>query len=236
MDIIKRNFLRLLRAAIFDKREPLEPMSAWKWNQLYKMTNRHHVEPWIDEGIGKYQGDFFLPRSSEQTRFQLISADVSDENTDTGLPELSNPILSQRLEQLRQEHGTSDATFELLTRLLNMACHIFQKGLSLRQIILLGTYLHTTKDPLDYEVLNSWLRQLRMVRTAQLAGSLLAELLGMDDEEIAFTDVRHTKRTHQIADELLDSDSTHRYVRYFPEEALTHFTANIVQNLKDIEE
>lgn len=36
MDIIQRNFLKLLKCGAFGQREQLEPMSAWKWKRLYQ--------------------------------------------------------------------------------------------------------------------------------------------------------------------------------------------------------
>ena len=35
MDIVKRNFFRLLRSGAYDSDEQIEPMSAFKWQKLY---------------------------------------------------------------------------------------------------------------------------------------------------------------------------------------------------------
>ncbi|MCR5680215.1 MAG: nucleotidyltransferase family protein [Prevotella sp.] len=60
MDIISRNFFRLLRAGVFDQQEQIEPMSAWKWRQTFRIATAHNVEAMLYDGIKKCSGQFFL--------------------------------------------------------------------------------------------------------------------------------------------------------------------------------
>ena len=60
MDVITRNFFRLLRAGVFDQQEQIEPMSAWKWRQTFRMATAHHVEALLHDGIDVCSGQFFL--------------------------------------------------------------------------------------------------------------------------------------------------------------------------------
>lgn len=60
MDIIQRNFFRLLRSGTFGDGEPVEPMSAWKWNRLYQTSLMHGVGALVADGIKHHADDFFL--------------------------------------------------------------------------------------------------------------------------------------------------------------------------------
>ena len=55
--------MRLLRSGAFGKHEELEPMSEWKWQQLYQISMIHGVTPWIADGIRQMSDDFFLQLS-----------------------------------------------------------------------------------------------------------------------------------------------------------------------------
>lgn len=59
-DVIIRNMERLIACSSDSDREPIEPMSAWKWRKLYKIANKYDIVPWIAEGIRAYEGDFFM--------------------------------------------------------------------------------------------------------------------------------------------------------------------------------
>ena len=49
MDIIKRNFFRILQNTVFGMSEEIEPMSKYKWNVLAKLAETH--------GLGEYFAD-----------------------------------------------------------------------------------------------------------------------------------------------------------------------------------
>lgn len=60
MDIIRRNFFRLLRAGVFDSEEQIEPMSAWKWRKTYELAVQTNLSPLLYDGVQACQGQFFL--------------------------------------------------------------------------------------------------------------------------------------------------------------------------------
>lgn len=60
LDVIQRNFLRLLRCATFGNIETIEPMTPWKWQRLYNMSLLHGVTGLVYDGIQRCSGDFFL--------------------------------------------------------------------------------------------------------------------------------------------------------------------------------
>lgn len=59
-DIIIRNLFRLLRTGAFGESEPIEPMSQWKWGQLYQYGLKHNVLALLNEGTKLCQDQFFL--------------------------------------------------------------------------------------------------------------------------------------------------------------------------------
>jgi hypothetical protein len=65
MDIISRNFFRLLRAGAFDEEEQIEPMSAWKWRRTYQYALMHGVSALLYDGIEKCSDQFFMQLQPE---------------------------------------------------------------------------------------------------------------------------------------------------------------------------
>ncbi len=83
MDIILRNLQRLVFSDQFYGQEAIEPMSAWKWNQLYKFTIDFGVGPWVADGFRRYGDDFFLKTSdSLREQFLLLGGQRDEENLD----------------------------------------------------------------------------------------------------------------------------------------------------------
>lgn len=60
MDIITRNFFRLLRAGTFGEKEEIDPMSAWKWQRVYQFSVMHEVTALLYDGIGLCSNQFFM--------------------------------------------------------------------------------------------------------------------------------------------------------------------------------
>ena len=264
MDIIQRNFLRLLRCGAFGKTEPIEPMSHWKWNRLYQISQIHGVTPWIRNGIRRCQNDFFLQMPPSLR--QHFEEDQTSTREEQGPEELTNPMLNRKLQQLAEESGSEDPTFNLLLRLIHIARNIMTQGISLRQLVMLGIYLRTTKDTIEYEVLKTWIHRLDMGRMARLEGSMLMELFDFTEQEIRFTDATVDKKTRKAIDDIFQlteknaadwyftqgqsifvrsSDSrammwhvkqSARYMRYYPMEAVTNFIRNFTHSMSHIEE
>jgi hypothetical protein len=60
MIITQRNFFRLLRAGTFDSEEEIEPMSGWKWRQVFVWGRKLGVNPLLYDGVQKCNGQFFM--------------------------------------------------------------------------------------------------------------------------------------------------------------------------------
>ena len=72
MDIIIRNLLRLVNSDS-EEREPIEPMTEWKWQRLYQLSREYGIEAWVADGMRAYADDFFL-NPSPILRQQLLNA------------------------------------------------------------------------------------------------------------------------------------------------------------------
>lgn len=82
-DVILRNLERLIYCNPQGEQEPIEPMSAWKWNKLYQLTTKYHIGPWVADGIRCYEGDFFLNISPALLqKFMELPTEKMPENLD----------------------------------------------------------------------------------------------------------------------------------------------------------
>lgn len=265
MDIIQRNFLSLLRCGAFDAHEQTEPMSEWKWNKLYQYSQIHGVTPWIADGIRKRSDDFYLQQVSP-TLLQKFYEDTTARTEERQNEELTNPLLNRKLQKLAEEAGPQDSTFSLLLDIIAIARNILTQGISLRQLIALGTTVRSHNRSIIYEVLTTWIAQLHMQQMAKLEGALLMELFDFDADEIRFTEASVTDKTKQVVQDIFqmtqknasewyftqgrsifvrtnDSDAmmwhvkhSAKYMHYYPSEAVTNFFRNFTHSLSHIEE
>ena len=57
MNILQRNFFRLLRSGALNEYESLEPMSLYKWQQLAKLVERQGVAEIAVKGLRNHTFD-----------------------------------------------------------------------------------------------------------------------------------------------------------------------------------
>lgn len=140
MNVTLRNFFRLLRAGAFGQQEQLEPLSAWKWKQLYRVAQMHGVTAYVDKGFERLQGQFFLQlpadlRDGKKTK-ELTIADEERK--------LTNPLLKKELKRIQSEEqadGGNSPTLELLNRLTSITTTTLSVGVPLRQLVELCLFL-----------------------------------------------------------------------------------------------
>ena len=65
MTVTERNFFRLLLSGTFGSKEPLEPMSPWKWKRLHQLSLMHGVAALVYDGLARKE-EFFLQLPQEQ--------------------------------------------------------------------------------------------------------------------------------------------------------------------------
>ena len=195
MDIIKRNFFRLLRSGAFNEQEALEPMSAFKWRRLYQMVEAQQVVPAFAKGAYNNGHDETLNIPDDLLKV------IGNKNRDDLMPqasffaerpELRNMILNRKLKKIykneRHSIDTSVETMELLTIIINNVNNMLNKGLCMGGIIQLGVYLRNKGHLVDFIKLETWLKQLHMQRMAQLQGSILMAVFGFEQDELPFVE------------------------------------------------
>ena len=220
MNIIKRNFLQLLRLGAFGENEVIEPMSKFKWEVIFHIANIHNVVGVIFDGIAKNkENEALIPQDiilkykkilDEEgygIKAQATGSRPSVQLPDAGLSHMCNGFLTARLKRIREnEPQSADASVETL----NMLDIIVQAtectmtyGLSFATILRIGIYLRVDGDKIDFVKLENWLRKLNLTRMAQLEGSILIDIFGFEMDEIPFVN-KMEPSAHKIAIEALE--------------------------------
>ena len=159
MNIINRNFFRILRAGALDENEPLEPMSEFKWNRLFQMIKSQNVSAIALEGIQARRDDENNNIPSELVA-ELQASVYEAPKTKTQhahsfeVPSLSNPILDHKLKKIfnneRHSIDTNIDSLRLLGIIIDNVQTILNKGMSLGGVLELGKFLRTMGDKVDF--------------------------------------------------------------------------------------
>ena len=263
MNIITRNFFRLLRSGALNEYEPMEPMSAFKWRRLDQMVHAQHVERAALKGIKNHQFDEMMN----------IPEDLANQTPDNSAhqeePRLSNHYLNFRLSRIenaeRHAIDTNVAALNVLKIIVGNVSSMLNHGTMLSGIIELGSYLRNKGDKVDFVKLDTWLGKLQLRRMAQLQGSMLMSVFNFEQDELPF--VRHVEAaanklvlrsvTHsasdtaeewhfrQLSSGFVQNNSallrrnlrrSLRYITYAPLETVSNFFNNFARSLQEIEE
>ena len=263
MNIITRNFFRLLRSGALNEYEPMEPMSAFKWRRLDQMVHAQHVERAALKGIKNHQFDEMMN----------IPEDLANQTPDNSAhqeePRLSNHYLNFRLSRIenaeRHAIDTNVDALNVLKIIVGNVSSMLNHGTMLSGIIELGSYLRNKGDKVDFVKLDTWLGKLQLRRMAQLQGSMLMSVFNFEQDELPF--VRHVEAaanklvlrsvTHsasdtaeewhfrQLSSGFVQNNSallrrnlrrSVRYITYAPLETVSNFFNNFARSLQEIEE
>ena len=263
MNIITRNFFRLLRSGALNEYEPMEPMSAFKWRRLDQMVHAQHVERAALKGIKNHQFDEMMN----------IPEDLANQTPDNSAhqeePRLSNHYLNFRLSRIenaeRHAIDTNVDALNVLKIIVGNVSSMLNHGTMLSGIIELGSYLRNKGDKVDFVKLDTWLGKLQLHRMAQLQGSMLMSVFNFEQDELPF--VRHVEAaanklvlrsvTHsasdtaeewhfrQLSSGFVQNNSallrrnlrrSLRYITYAPLETVSNFFNNFARSLQEIEE
>lgn len=97
LNVIERNFFRLLRSGSFGDNEAVEPLSPWKWKRIYQLSLMHGVAAIVYDGIQNHSNDFFmqLPKALlEEWKQTTTNIETSNQQIDKTIGELLS-ILNQ---------------------------------------------------------------------------------------------------------------------------------------------
>lgn len=192
MDVIQRNFFRILSSGAFNSQSNIEPMSPFKWRRLMQMVDAQQVIPVFVKGISKHSLDegLRLPDSI----IADIKARMNDNRTLSGkVPEkvkLSSRLLNHRLKGIihNELHSidTSIEALDILKLIVSNSQSMLTRGMNLDGIITLGQYLRTRGDKVDFVKLDAWLSSLMLHPMAELQGNILISVFGFDEDELPF--------------------------------------------------
>ena len=217
MNIIQRNFFRLIKCGVYGTAETLEPMSLHKWDKLYQMAQLHNVQPFVYQGLCKCKDQFFLRLSPAQWHKWEVAhfqqQQDADEEELLRPYKLTNPILNRQLQLILDDEQSDVSTRLMLVQIIRIARHILNEGLPLRLLIDLGVNLRDNTDKVDYQELNGWLARLHFQQMAQLEGALLIELFGFTIADIPFAGDNIDKNANLVAREL--AEYTNRPQEFF---------------------
>ena len=192
MDIIQRNFFRILCSGAFGTQSNLEPMSPFKWRRLMQMVEAQQVMPVFVSGIVKHTSDEGLNLPDDV--IGDIKARMSERKALAArIPKtarLSSTFLNRRLKNLMyNELHSIDTSVEALDMLKLIVANsevMLTRGMNLGGIITMGEYLRTRGDKVDFVKLDGWLTALQLHGMAELQGNVLISVFGFEQDELPF--------------------------------------------------
>ena len=230
MNIIQRNFFRLIRCGEFSKQEQIEPMSVCKWNKVYQLALMHQVVPSVYAGIQQCRDQFFLHLTEKQMKeWEKANSEAGktnhqeEENELLRADHLTNPLLNKKLQDILDDEQTDFATRQLLLIIIHITRHILNEGVPVYQLVQLGKYLTAEGHRVDFLTLNQWLKKLGFTPMAQLEGALLIQMFGFSKEEVPFLTGEPDKRVERVALELTEFTNTRAEEFYFSQDSESVF-------------
>lgn len=198
------------------------------------------------------------------------------------MQQLTNRWLNRKLQEIvEQEIRNNDSsyieilniraevlppTLSMLHSLIRITRYILNEGISMKQLVDLGTYLRKAGHRVDYVKLQEWLRQLGMQNMARLIGGMMTRLFAFDEDELPFVSGKPDEDIKNIIDEMFHLADTHndswyftqgknifvrtnnsnammwqvkhsaKYFRYYPNETVTNFITTFAHSVSHIEE
>ena len=263
MDITTRNLFRLLRAGILGRQETVEPMSAWKWGQVYHLSMVHGLEAETWKGITLLQQQFFM-RLTDELRAQWEKSALNAHHAPaTPIPSR----LKKKLGRIEEDAPhNADSTFSVLRAMVTLSQSLLTADRWVRQLLSLAAMLTADGLRLDREQLEEWVKELHMERMVQLEGVLLTQLVDISEERLPFKITLSEEDRNQMLEEIVATiaATTHqwqfsqggnifvhnssssamywqarhsiRYLKYHPTASISSFFTSFVQSLTNIEE
>lgn len=224
INIIQRNFFRLLRSGAFESKEQIEPMSVYKWQKLFQLSLMHDVAGFAYDGLMRCKDQFFVHLTDSQwkqwenTINDMRKSPHNDDGEDDEFlraDHLTNPILNRKLQSILDDENSDIKSRQMLLMIIRVSRHILNEGLPVRQLIELGTFLRTDGNGCDATMLEQWIKSLKLQPVACLEASLLIMLLGFSREEISFVGDKDDKNLGHIAQDLIEFTNTRAKDFYF---------------------
>ena len=217
MNIIERNFYRLLRVGALHTEEQVEPLSAWKWSRLYQLSEMHDVAPIIYKGIEACRQQFFvqMPETLLEQWAKAVPHDEGNENHLLVADRLTNPVLNRQLQDILDDEGSNIETRTALLRLVGIARFIMNAGIPVKRLTELAVFLRQSGGRIDHRQLESWIERLKLGPMAQLSAVMLVQLMHFTAEELPFMKTMTEEKMERQIREILQQKNSHAEEWYF---------------------
>ena len=217
MDIVERNFFRLLRSGAFGSEEQIEALSAWKWNRLFQLSEMHDVAPVVYAGIMRCSDQFAVqvPGGLLRRWGEARSHDTDAENVLLSADRLTNPVLNRRLQGILDSEDSNTVTRAALLHLTGIVRFVMNAGVPVKRLTELGVLLRQSADSIDFIAVGEWIARLRLEPMAQLTGVMLVKLLHFAPEEVPFMRPEAEGLMEQQLREMLQQRNSHAEEWYF---------------------
>lgn len=203
MEILYRNFTKLLSIGVFGENCPVEDMSEFKWNKLLRIAGICDVEDFVCDGIAKSDNKK-IPSNIYITAQNNISViqdaqTTANYNFTSGKPikKFSNFYLNRKLNKIIFDEihsiDTSINSLILLNKLIDNINSLLNNGIEIRKLADLGGYLRKYGDRIDFVKIETWIKLLKIKKICTLIGCMLVSLFSFEIEELPFMRATNNK-------------------------------------------
>lgn len=216
------------------------------------MAVAHGVETEAWEGVKRLQSQFYMHLSddlwadwersvhstpSEGASSDVSSSDVPDKTEGSALSRSQQ----KRLSKIAADANIKSATFRLLILATQTANGLLKTGQWVGRLMAMGRLLQSEGRFVDTDRLEEWADTMRVDRMLGMEGLLMVRLLGFDADAVPFyvPSGNEEKEERMVEDAVASMRTTRpslKFIKYFPQESITTYTASVVQSIKDIEE
>ncbi len=211
MEIVSRNFIKLLAFGSFNTTCKLERMSTYKWKQLLNVAEEQDVCHIAITGILQYHREHthFFPQSI----IDIVDLHKKDEAANSKCLQnmkcsiekanmMNNIFLRKKLRRIiyNEIHSidTSTYTLILLFKIIDAINAILYNNVNLKYIIDLGLYLRNKGDSIDYVKCESWINLLHMRHATIAMCDILTTYFGFTNNEFPFLSAYQYKKDTKI--------------------------------------
>lgn len=241
MDIVQRNFFRIIKSGAFEDKDTLEPISPFKWRKLYKLVLSQNVLIPFAKGVNNYTQDKNLSLPIDlinEVKTKLIENKNTVNNRKINNKLIINFFRQRKYKSIvyKEKHSidTSIETLNVLYLIIFNMNKMINSGLYFEGIIELGQFLRAKGQKVDFVKLEKWIYTLSLKRITQLQGYILITMFQFAPEELPFIH-KETKRSkrhknHTIAKLLKDNAKKQRLKE--KKLSLVYNNNTIIKNIK----
>lgn len=212
MQVVIRNFIKLLSTGAFQSYCTLEEMSEYKWNQLLYIAKINDVEDFIISGIiySDNSSNNIIPtkitNSINETIYsnttRITPKDAQYRQSTKTINKFSNPYLNKKLNRIiyNEIHSidTSVDSITFLNRSIDNIKNLLSANSYIRDLVEYGIYLRKYGNKIDFVKIDNWINTLKMNKIMNLIGIYLIKFFNFDTSEIPFYNNQNKIKTGEV--------------------------------------